>query len=93
MGIRLRIENMPRLLLILFTLLYGTCALANEEDRAERRELRERREKVRTAIRRMQKCIDDRDLTPCLESEEDLETRTAVMRYLTKKALKEGQAN
>ena len=76
---------MLRLLSILALLLYGTCAHANDEDREERRELRERRDKVRAAIRRMEKCLEERDLDPCINSNDDAQTHAAVMFYYMKK--------
>ena len=76
---------MARLLLITIAVLYGTCAFADDDDRSERRELRERREKVRGAIQRMNKCIENRDLAPCMASNDDAETRNAVMFFMLKK--------
>jgi len=76
---------MLRLLTTLTLILYGTCAHANDEDRAERRELRERRDKVRTAIRRMEGCLENRDLGPCINADDDAQTHAAVMYYYMKK--------
>ncbi len=72
---------MLRTLLILFVVVYATCAHADGEDRAERRELRERRDKVRAAVKKMQKCIENKDIAPCMTGDDDLETRAAVMKY------------
>lgn len=77
---------MFRLVSIALTLFFCASGLANDEDRVERRDLRERREKVRTAIRRLNRCMEMGDLTPCLETDDDQETRDAVMRYMLKKA-------
>jgi len=82
---------MVRPLLILLTLLYATCAFANDEDRAERRELRDRREKIRQAVRRVEKCFASGDLSPCMDSTDDIEIQQAVMKYYMKRHTASGE--
>lgn len=76
----------------LIVLLCGMAALCYADDeREERRNLRERRERVRIAIKRVEKCFQTGDILPCLGND-DRETREAVFRYYLKHTKADGNS-
>lgn len=73
------------LFLLLALSLGGSYAYGDERD--ERRDLRERRARIRKTLKRVQKCIATGDFEPCA-SEEDAKIRDLVIAYYLKKPIR-----
>lgn len=67
-------------LFLFLALVMSWQALADDNDRSERRNLRDRRAQMRVAVERVNNCVRTGDLRPCLQNHnEDLSVKRALL--------------
>lgn len=84
---------MRKAFLILLALGFlGPPCYAGDEDVQARRKLRERRERLRVAHKRIQECLATANLDPCFNNP-DVEIAQALLRYYEKRNQKNAAKN